>query len=186
MIRTLIAAALLVSATASQAIDLAVYNNTDCPTIVTAMVGQHLVNRTTVTDPATQQVTTTDAPAPGVDYVPWQGTGKFMTAAAVLDVDGNVTTPATYLPGCLELVRLSGDTAASDAITPDPADPNKAEQFSRSKFALKLKANGTPGVVAGIHYWKIGAFFLTRFQDLQDFVTAHGFSGHEWAGGNSP
>lgn len=186
MIRTLITAALLVSAAAAQAIDLAVYNNTDCPTIITAMVGQQLVTRTTATDPITQQATTTDSPAPGVDYVPWQGSGKFMTAAAVLDAQGNVTTPATYLPGCVMLVRLSGALAASDAIVPDPADPNKAEQYARSKFAQKLKTNGTAGSVGGIHYWKIGQFFLTRFQDLTDYAAAHGLSGSEWAGGNSP
>lgn len=173
--------AFFIATSPAHAIDLAVHS-TSCPVIVTGMVSQGLVIRTL--DPVTSVVT--DAPAPGVDYVPWAGSGKLMTAAPVLDAQGNVTTPAAFLTGCVMLVRLSGPMAASDAI----ANPVDGEQWSRSKLVQKIKTTGSAGTFSigacTVNYVMVGSFQIARFADLTACLTSLGLPGHEWAGGNSP
>lgn len=184
LLHTLIAAALLVSATASQAIDLLLHANTRAQ-IITGLNTLGLV--TTSTDPITGQVI--DAPASGVDFTPWAGSGKLMTAKAVPDPQnplGPPLTPASFLAGYVMEVRISGALAISDTI----ANPVDGEQTSRSKIVKAFKTNGTPGTfsLAGctVNFYKVGNVEAARFGDVTACLTAAGLPGHEWAGGNTP
>lgn len=181
MIRTLIAAALLVSATASQAIDLVLQATTQAQ-ILTALKARGLAQD--VTD---LQGATTTVPINGVDtFVWWAGSGKLMTAKAVPDPQnpmGPPLTPATFLAGFVMLVRIYDP---ADAL----ANPVDGEQYSRSQIARFIKNNGTPGTFSlngcTINYYQISNVKMTRFADLSACLTAQGLPGHEWAGGNNP
>jgi hypothetical protein len=177
LIRTMLAAALLASATAAPAIDLLVHATTQAQ-ILTALKARGLAQD--ITDPITSVVTT----VPVDNFVWWQESGKVMTAAAVLDGNGNVTAPATYLPGFVLLIRINDP---NDVV----ANPVDGEQTSRSKIAQFIKNNGTPGTLnitgcAPINYYSIGQFKIARFADMKACLTAKGLPGHEFAGGNTP
>lgn len=124
-------------------------------------------------------------PAEGFQYCWWAGSGKVMSKAAVpnpADPMGPPTTPATFLPGFVMLVRIHGQRAKSDKID-NPADN---EQHSRSRIAQWIKNNGTPGKTGTINWYDVGGVRLYRYQDVADWLAANGLPGHEWAGGNTP
>lgn len=119
-------------------------------------------------------------PRDGLEWDWWGGTGKLMRTPAVVDQDGNVTTPATYIPGEVLLMRIHGDFFNSDRI-PDAADQ---EQWSRSKVARFIRNNGTPGTVQGVNYYELDGVRIFRAADVQAKLAEWGVPGHEWLGGN--
>ncbi len=122
----------------------------------------------------------------GVSYCWWGNDGDFMTSPAVVDGEGNVTTPATFAPGKVMLLRISPEFF-DDRLVPDDADPDKEEQWARSKIARYVKNNGTPGTMAGgtIPYYEIDGVRLLRPSDVKSFIAANNTVGHEWVGGNN-
>ena len=121
----------------------------------------------------------------GVEWSWWAGSGKLMTAPAVLDQDGNVTTPATFLPGEVLLMRIHGSFAESDRLDPDEADPERAEPWRRSKVARFIRNNGTPGTIGTINYYQISGVRIFRSADVMAWLAANNLPGHEWLGGNA-
>lgn len=118
-------------------------------------------------------------PVPGCDLAWWAGDGKFMTTPPVLDKDGNVTTPATYMAGFVVNCRIHSDAAKDDRI-----EGGKGEQWSRSKVAKWVKDNGTLGSIGGIPTYTVNSVRLFRAADVQGWLDSKGLPGHEWAGGN--
>jgi len=118
-------------------------------------------------------------PLPGCELAWWGGDGKFMTAAPVLDAQGNVTTPATYMAGYVVNCRIHSTLFDEDKV-PDA----KGEQWVRSKVAKWVKDNGTLGSIGGIPTYTVNNVRLFRAADVQGWLEAKGLPGHEWAGGN--
>lgn len=108
----------------------------------------------------------------GFDFCWWRTSGKLVTAR---------TSPPTYLPGFVALVRIFGNFFLSDQIAEGP------EQWQRSKVARYIKNNGVPGTVAGgaISYYELNGVRIFRAQDVQDWLTANDLPRHEWQGGNT-
>ena len=46
---------------------------------------------------------------PGVDYCWWAGSGQFMTQKGEYDENGDETTPPTFAPGVVALMRIHGE-----------------------------------------------------------------------------
>jgi hypothetical protein len=115
---------------------------------------------------------------PGVDYFWWNGDGRFMTVKPVMSADGEtITTPATYLPGFVMLLRISEDG--------DTIKGGSGEQWSRSKVAQYIKDNGTPGTMGAIPYYEISNVRLFRAADVFSWLASQGIPSNEWFGGNS-
>lgn len=125
-------------------------------------------------------ITADNEPVPGCELAWWGGDGKFMTAAPVLDAQGNVTTPATYMTGFVVVCRLH-----SSLFTNDRIDGAQGEQWARSKVAKWIKGNGTLGQIGGIPCYTVNSVRLFRATDVQGWLDARGLPGHEWFGGNS-
>lgn len=123
---------------------------------------------------------------PGISWCWWGGTGNFMTAPAVVDENGDVTTPATYAPGAVAMLRVSADFFG-DRLEPAEGDPDAAEQWARSKVAQYIKNNGTFGSMVGgtIPYYELDGVRLLRPSDVEAFMSANNCTRHEWLGGNS-
>lgn len=122
---------------------------------------------------------------PGFQYVWWAGSGKLMTQAGTYDADRNELTPPTYLNGFVALVRISGQFFDDNRLVPDGADPDKLEQWARSKIAKWVKDNGTPGTMGGIPYYEVSGVRMFRPNDVTAFLASRNLPGHEWLGGNS-
>ena len=120
----------------------------------------------------------------GVDYCWWAGSGKFMTQVGTYDAEGNEITPPTYLPGVVALMRIYGSFFESNILVPDSEDPDKDEQWARSKIAKYIKDNGTPGTMGGIPYYEIDSVRLFRPTDVEEFLANNNIPGHIWVGGN--
>lgn len=116
----------------------------------------------------------------------WAGTGNFMTAKGVYDNDGNEITPPTFSPGQVALLRVYGSYFSDDVIVPDDADPDKEEQWARSKIAQAIKNNGTPGSIQGgeITYYEWDGVRIFRAADVMTWLVANDLPGHEFMGGN--
>lgn len=159
-------------------IDLALQAATQAA-LLTRLAALGLLNATT--DPLGNPVYLR---APGFDFCWWAGSGKLMTAAAVVDPakspmdPGYIVTPATFLAGFVMLARL-GD--AADAIS-SPAD---GEQWSRSRVAQFIKNNGTLGSIGGISCYTLSGVRMVRAADLFAWLQINNLPGHEWAGGNA-
>jgi hypothetical protein len=136
-------------------------------------------------------------PVPGCELAWWGGDGKFMTAAPVLDKDGNVTTPATFLAGYVVNCRIHSNKYADDMIGEAKAAPLggepavvkdatvvKGEQWARSRVAKWVKDNGTLGSIGGIPCYTVNNVKLFRAADVQGWLDSKGLPGSEWFGGN--
>ena len=123
----------------------------------------------------------------GFSYVWWAESGKLVTAQGTYDAEGNELTPPTFLPGFVALCRISGGFFDSDRLDPAEDDPDKEEQYTRSKVARYIKNNGTPGTLAGgsIRYFELSGVRIFRPRDVFDWLASRGLPGHEWLGGNS-
>lgn len=130
------------------------------------------------TDQAGQPIVGAYSPVPGFDFCWWAGSGKLMTKLPVLDAQGAVITPATFLAGFVMIARL---TNGGDAI----ANPVDTEQWSRSKLAKFIKDNGVLGNIGGIPCYTVSNIRLARATDVLAFLAANNLPGHEWAGGNA-
>lgn len=122
----------------------------------------------------------------GFDYIWWAGSGKLMTKKAVFDAANVVVTEANFLPGYVAIVRIHGDFFANDGLTPAEDDPDKAEQWTRSKVARYIKNNGTPGTIAGsVPYYELDGVRIFKASSVQDWLATNSLPGHTWLGGNS-
>lgn len=124
-------------------------------------------------------------PRDGLEWDWWGGTGKLMRTQGTYDAEGNELTAPTYIPGEVLLLRIHGDFFNTDRLEPDEADPDKAEQWARSKVARFIKNNGTPGTVQGVNYYELDGVRIFRAADVQAKLVEWGVPGHEWLGGNS-
>lgn len=117
------------------------------------------------------------------DYTWWAGSGKFMTAPPVLDGNGDVTTPATFLAGWVVTLRIY---TTDDAVPVEDLDEGEdtTTQWVRSQVARHIKTNGTPGTTGGIPHYELDNVKLFRFQDVFDWCASHNVPPHEWVGGN--
>ena len=137
------------------------------------------------------QYDTEDGPAwrprEGFEYCWWAGEGKLKTAEGTYDQNGDEITPPSFLPGYVALCRIYGSFFNTDKLDPDDTDPDKLEQWTRSKVARYIKNNGTPGTVAGgaINYYELDDVRIFRPADVFAWLSARGLPHHEWAGGNS-
>lgn len=114
----------------------------------------------------------------GVSYCWWGNDGDFMTDP------GDENTPPTFAPGKVALLRINSQFF-DDHLEPAEDDPDREEQWARSKVARYIRNNGTPGTMAGIPYYQIDGVRLLRPSDVQAFIQANNTIGHEWVGGNS-
>jgi len=91
-----------------------------------------------------------------------------------------------YLTGEVALLRIYDTFFEDDRLIPDEADPEKEEQWARSKVARYIKNNGTPGTVAGgsIPYYEVDGVRIFRPQDVETWLTTNGLPTHSWLGGN--
>ena len=125
----------------------------------------------------------------GFEYCLWAGSGDFMTAKAVLDVDGEtVITPASFLPGTVALVRIYSSFFEDQYIDPaGAADPENPEQWEKNKVAKYIKDNGTLNTIGSpaIPYYELDGVRIFRPQDVNAFLASNSLPGHEWLGGNS-
>ena len=115
---------------------------------------------------------------PGLEFLWWAGSGKFMVQAGTYDQDGNEVTPPQFAPGVVLLLRLHHAFFDDDRL--DPADPETAEDWDRSKVARYIKTNGTPGTTAGITYYEMDGVRLYRPADVAAFIAARGLPGHRF------
>lgn len=115
--------------------------------------------------------------SPGFDYCWWAGSGKLITAAAVIDGQGSVTTPPTFLAGFVLLARI---TSAADTI-----NGGDEEQWSRSKVAKYFKDNGTVTTIGGLPCVTLSGVQMIEPEDLFAWLSTNNLPAHEWAGGNS-
>jgi len=91
-----------------------------------------------------------------------------------------------YLTGEVALLRIYDTFFSEDRLIPDEADPEKEEQWARSKIARYIKNNGVPGTVAGgsIPYYEVDGIRIFRPQDVETWLTTNGLPTHGWLGGN--
>ena len=130
---------------------------------------------------------------PGIRWTWWADNGKLMTAKGTYDADGAELTPPTFAAGVVAILRITSQfftedvdgVKTYDALTPDEADPDKAEQWARSRVARFVKNNGTPGTAGGISYWELDGVRLYKPADVQAFLVSNDVPGHSWQGGNS-
>ncbi len=128
----------------------------------------------------------------GVSYCWWSGSGKFMTAPGVPSGNDNDpwTTPPTFLPGVVMLLRLhsaffdDNEIKEGDPDYVEPADPDNIEQHERCRVVRYVKENGVLGTMGGIPYYEIDNVRLFRPSDVETFLTAKGVPAHIWVGGN--
>lgn len=106
-----------------------------------------------------------------------------VTLAVGLTVE--VWSPLVTLTGVAVLLRLHSQALVDDALVPDDADPDKAEQWARSKVARWVKNNGTLGTIEEIPYYLVDGVRLFRPADAIPLIQSWGGAGHEWAGGNA-
>jgi len=152
-------------------IDLALQSASQA-TIYSLLAARNLAVQ--VTD---EQGMTFYAPTSGIDWCWWADSGKLMTASPVLDKDGNVTTPPTFLSGFVMLLRI---TDIRDKLT-----NGNGEQWSRSKVAKYIKDNGVLGTIGGISCYTISNVRMVKASDLFQWLANNNLPGHEWAGGNT-
>jgi len=148
-------------------------------------------SETPVLDPETGEEIGTDygdwKDAPGVSRCWWAGSGKLMIAQAEVDAEGNITTPAEYLPGFAMILRLRGEAYAADRndVTPGEAP---LKQWERSTLAGSMRAQGTQGIFQNMNNLKYFEVNQVRYFDpdeVEQFLADNGLSGHQWLGGNS-
>jgi len=123
----------------------------------------------------------------GFEYCWWADSGKMMTKAGTYGAEGAELTAPSYLAGVLAFIRISGEFFTSDRIIPDDADPDKLEQFARSKVVRYLKNNGTIGTLAGgaLKYVEFDGVRIFRPNDVQALLASKNLPGHSWLGGNA-
>jgi hypothetical protein len=126
----------------------------------------------------------------GLEWSWWADGGKVMTAKGTYDQDGNEITPPTFLGGVVALLRIHSDFFLSDRIIPDEADPDKEEQWTRSKVVKHVKDNGTGPSnfdLAGtnVPYYELDGVKITKPDKLDEALVAAGLPRHEFMGGNT-
>lgn len=123
-------------------------------------------------------------PRRGIRYFWWNGSGDFMTARPEFDENGDIATPATFLPGIVAVLRIF---TADDAVDTADLDPGEDEttQWARSKVARYIKTNGEAGTIGGISYYEIDGVRIFRPAEVTAWLSARNLPGHEWVGGNS-
>lgn len=125
---------------------------------------------------------------PGIRWTWWSGDGKLMTAKGTYDRDGSEITPPTYASGVVAIIRITGDFSfggEADQLTPDDTDPDKDEQWARSRVARFIKNNGTQDTSDGISYWELNGVRLYEPADVAAFLVTNDVPGHTWQGGNN-
>ena len=119
-------------------------------------------------------------PRDGLVFDWWAGSGNFMTDK------GDDVTPPTFAPGQVALLRVHSSYFTEDVIVPNDADPDKEEQWARSKIAQAIKNNGTPGSLFGgeITYYEWDGVRIFRATDVMAWLEANNLPRHEFLGGN--
>lgn len=96
-------------------------------------------------------------------------------------------SPAETLGGVVLHLRIWKDFFNSDRIVPDEADPDKEEQWARSKIVQYVKNNGTPDTFdlkgTSIPYYELDGVKFTKPQILYDALDASGGIKHIRMGG---
>lgn len=132
----------------------------------------------TVVDPETgersRQGTGEYKVRPGVEWCWWAGSGKMLRRAAVVDSEGNETTPGQYVNGFVAILRISGEMFRKD----------KTDDGTRHKVIRYIKNNGTEGTAAGLTYFEIDGVRMFRPEDVNAKLQEWGVPGHQWLGGN--
>lgn len=123
---------------------------------------------------------------PGVDHCWWAGDGKMMKTKAVIDQNGNVVTPATYITGFVMLLRIH--TVMYEATKLTPAE-GETEQWHKSGVVKYIKDNGTPGTTSAangsIPYYELSGVRIFRPASVEAWLAANDLPGHIWVGGNN-
>jgi hypothetical protein len=123
-----------------------------------------------------------------------QGTVAVFTLASgatLPSVSDNLTpvSPPEFLAGQTLLLRLHSEFFENDRIIPDDADPDKEEQWARSKVVKYVKDNGTGPTnfdLAGtnVPYYELDGVKFTKATTLISALKAAGIPHHEFLGGN--
>ncbi len=116
----------------------------------------------------------------GLEYSWWGGRGKFLTSLGTYDENGDVITPPTYASGVVLLLRIHSQFFRDDVLVPNAADPDKEEQWARSKVVRYIKNNGVAGNTGAINYWELDGVQAYRPADVQAYLTTNGLPGHRY------
>jgi len=114
----------------------------------------------------------------GLEWAPWAGSGRFMTAAGEYDQDGNEITPPTFAPGYVIKMRIHSEFFDWDRLDTEPADPDDVKEWERSKVAQYVRNNGTPGTMGGIPYYEVDGVRLFRRNDVEAFLNSNNLPSH--------
>ena len=117
---------------------------------------------------------------PGLEWSWWNETGKLMTARGTYDAEGNELTAPSFAPGVVLLLRIHGEFFKDDNLTPAEDDPEKDEQWARSKVVRYIKNNGTPGIVLGIRYYELDGIQVYKPEDVAEFIAARNVPDHRF------
>lgn len=118
----------------------------------------------------------------GFDYIPWMGSGVLMKQQPQYDVEGNIIQSGVQVPGYFVLARISDP---DDQIIPDENDPNKEEQFARSRFVRDFKANATESITGdNIRVLSLNGLEIWNPFDLFQRLSEWGVPGHQFGNGN--
>ena len=120
----------------------------------------------------------------GLEWSWWGGDGRFMTKPGTYAADGSVLTAPAYAPGVVLLLRIHHEFFDSDKLRPAANDPNKDEQWARSKVIRAIKQNGTKGKTGTVNHYEWDGIRIYRPQDVAAFIKAKGVPGHGFSGGS--
>ena len=129
-------------------------------------------------------------PRSGLDWSWFAGDGKIRVANAVVNqVDGSLITPPQFLNGFALQLRISKDFFLEDRLIPDESDPDKEEQWARSKVVRYVKNNGTGPLTfnllgTDVPYYELDGVKITKPDKLDEALVAGGMPRHEIMGGN--
>lgn len=154
------------------------------------------INRGWVTQNTDEEGNISFSNKPGLDWVPWNGSGQVMRVPGVYDSEGVEITPPTYVPGYAVIVRLSysieeadraddgldedGDTIPTNYRDTDDEGNPIPSPWSRSKLLAKLRKVGRLRDTAGMPNYQLpGGLRVFRYSDVQDkCVNDWGTPGH--------
>lgn len=121
----------------------------------------------------------------GFEWSWWAGSGKMLQAHPEYDEEGNLLKGPVHMPGVVALARIHASFFDGDKIEPASDDPEKGEQWARSKLVRFIRENGRIGQAGGIPYAEIDGVRVLRPADVQAKLAEWGAPGHEWLGGNA-